>query len=119
MLLPVPEFRKEKYEGTAPSQRRFSIEHYFPDELLKENNMLGDEVVPGSQVYEIAGDKVSFANKTSSFDVKEFDNFKILFGKLFEILHIDILAPKIELLDTNNGLTITIHSNFQDESKNL
>ena len=44
MLLPVPQSRKEKYEGGAVNQRRFVIELYFKDDILKNEDMLGEEI---------------------------------------------------------------------------
>ena len=98
MLLPVPQSRKEKYEGVAVNQRRFVIELYFKDGILISENMLGEEIARNTGIYEItknSSKKIDFANKTASFLKEDFADFQILFDELLKLLSItgNILVP--------------------------
>lgn len=98
MLLPVPQSRKEKYEGGAVNQRRFVIELYFKDDILKKEDMLGEEIAQNTGIYEItqnSSKKIDFANKTASFPKEAFADFQILFDDLLKLLNItgNILVP--------------------------
>lgn len=85
ILLPVPPGR-EKFVTTGDiNQRYLSIEHYFSDTILNANDMAGPSIL-GTGVFEIAGDKVSFAEKTENFDANEFAAFGALFDRIETLL---------------------------------
>ncbi len=86
MLLPVPEERELFVTLDDTDQRYFVIEHYFSDEVLKKYNMYGRKILRTS-VFEIAGDKNNFSNKIKDLDVKEFENFKILFEEIENVFN--------------------------------
>lgn len=59
----------------------------FKDELLKKQENLGQKYLPGGASVNIfVGDKIKFSERTKTLDKSEFDNFKPLFKRLFEIL---------------------------------
>ncbi|MDO8790124.1 MAG: AAA family ATPase [Sulfuritalea sp.] len=86
LLLPAPESRKKYVNATKGSYCYLQIEHYFSDAILEAHNKKGLEVIEGTGVYEIQGDKAAFANTVTNFDAKEFDNFELLFCRLADIL---------------------------------
>lgn len=85
MLLPVPEERKVFVTEDNIIQRYFVIEHYFSDNILKEYNMYGENIL-GSCVFEIKGNKDRFSRKVNRLDAKEFSNFSILFSEINEVI---------------------------------
>lgn len=85
MLLPVPEERELFVTPNDMNQRYFSIEHYFSDEILREYNMCGNNILCTS-VFEIKGDKNKFSDEVEKLDAKEFANFKILFDEIENVI---------------------------------
>lgn len=86
MLLPVPVERQLFVTLDDTDQRYFAIEHYFSDEVLKEYNMYGRKILCTS-VFEISGDKNNFSKKINDLDVKEFENFRILFEEIEKVFN--------------------------------
>jgi predicted ATP-dependent endonuclease of OLD family len=80
LLLPVPDIRKE-FVTQNITQRYFVIEHYFPNEILEENNMKGDNILT-TTVFEISGDKTLFSVNINQIETKAFENFKLLFEEI-------------------------------------
>ena len=61
-------------------------EMLFKDELLRKCGVSQKKRFPGgSFVNMFVGDKIKFAQETKDFEISEFENFKPLFEKLFEI----------------------------------
>ena len=85
ILLPVPVGRETFVTASDAGQRYLSIEHYFNDAILISEGMKGSSIL-GTSVFEITGDKVGFANKSSSFSQSEFDSFTVLFARLASLL---------------------------------
>ena len=87
LLLPIPSNRKD-FVGSKITQRFLSIEHYFSDQILHSNNLKGDKVAHDSQIFTIKSKyKTNFANeKIDNFDPIEFENFKLLFEKINELI---------------------------------
>ena len=76
------------FEAVTPddaTQRYLVLEHYFSDNLLKQYNKYGKNILE-TEIFTISGDKNSFAAKVDSFDVLEFENFKVLFDKIEKLL---------------------------------
>ena len=116
MLLPVPVSRKEKYEGKVDLHRRFVIELYFADEILRENDMFGAEIAPNTEIYEISHaskKKIEFAELTAKFDKAIFVNFQILFDELLNLLNINLLVN--ENIPSDVSISIDIQSEFNDK----
>jgi 5S rRNA maturation endonuclease (ribonuclease M5) len=86
MLLPVPDIRKG-YVGQKMDHRFFVIEHYFSDDILKQNEMIGDNITPDSKLFRIKGNKIKFAENVSHLEKDYFDHFKVLFDKILEIIN--------------------------------
>lgn len=86
LLLPVPELRKI-FVTEIITQRYLEIEHYFNNNilekyLLKGNNILNTEVFCINNTL-----KTKFAHEIiESLDSSEFENFRILFDKIEEII---------------------------------
>jgi len=66
-------------------QRYLSIEHYFTDEVLREQAMKGSSIL-GSSVFEIQGDKMKFANSVVSLSPTAFSEFSALFKCIADIM---------------------------------
>lgn len=83
MLLPVPE-HLQNYIQTKETDNYFSIEHYFPKELLLENNMLKKTAIHDLfSINDSGGSKTSFAKKMAKVnDYKLFSGFIILFKEI-------------------------------------
>lgn len=65
------------------------IEHYFSDELLKQQNKLKKTAIEG--VFEIQGNKTAFAGEISKIhDIKTFINFIELFDRIDKISGIEM-----------------------------
>jgi hypothetical protein len=77
LLLPVPEFRKS-YAGIELGDKSIlSIELLFKDDKLKERCNLKDEYVAGIEIPRkvFGGEKVKFAERTSSFSKEDYFEF--------------------------------------------
>jgi len=85
VLLPIPLGRELFVTQGDINQRYLAIEHYFSDVILKANGIAGPNIL-GTGVFEIIGDKVSFAKKAASFDACEFTAFTDLFNRIQLIL---------------------------------
>lgn len=85
MLLPVPDNRKLFVTDDDIEQRYFVIEHYFSDEILKQCNMYGKRILDSS-VFKINNGKNRFSDDIKRLDSKEFENFRILFDRLEELV---------------------------------
>jgi len=85
LLLPVPASRSNFVTPDDATQRYLVLEHYFSDDLLKQYNKYGKNIL-GTEIFTIIGDKNSFATKVDFFGVLEFENFKILFEKIENLL---------------------------------
>lgn len=85
MLLPVPDNRKIFVTDYDINQRYFVIEHYFSDEVLKRYNMYGKRVLDSS-VFQVNNGKERFSDAINELDAKEFDNFRILFDRLEDLV---------------------------------
>ena len=70
----------------------FEMEHYFGEDLLRENSMLVESGIPG--IYQIAdsqGKKTSFAKKVKEWtDPKVFEHFLLLFKKIDELAGVKV-----------------------------
>ena len=85
MLLPVPDQRKLFVTDCDMLQRYFVIEHYFSDNVLRNNNMYGRNIL-GTSVFEVNNKKDAFANEIKGLDPIEFVNFEILFIEIDKLL---------------------------------
>lgn len=85
MLLPVPENRKLFVTDDDINQRYFVIEHYFSDEVLKNHKMYGKRILDSS-VFQVNNGKNKFSDEIKKLDSKEFENFRILFDRLEELV---------------------------------
>lgn len=85
VLLPVPEERNFFVTNSSLTQRYFVVEHYFSDEILEAKNMKGESIL-GTSVFEIKGNKNNFSEDCANFSPGEFNNFKLLFDKLNNLL---------------------------------
>lgn len=85
IILPIPnEDGYEGYEQEKQNLKYFAIEHYFPIEFLKENNMVNELPIPN--VYEIKEQKIDFANKVNNLlSIDVFKNFRYLFDEIDNI----------------------------------
>lgn len=83
MLLPIPE-KLQYYLQPNQTDNYFSIEHYFSEEYLNDNNMLKTTAIP--KIYSINdsnGAKMAFARKMAKInDYKLFNGFIILFKEI-------------------------------------
>lgn len=86
MLLPVPEERDLFVTDNDITQRYFAIEHYFSDKILKKYNMYGDNIL-NTCVFKINSKKDKFSDEVNELEAKEFQNFKLLFDRIEEILN--------------------------------
>jgi hypothetical protein len=86
--LPIPEYRRN-YSGSSMNHRFFVIEHYFSDEILRQNNMIGESIAPDSIIFRIngtSGKKDKFSNEISQLNISDFEHFKTLFNALNEMI---------------------------------
>lgn len=80
MLLPVPE-HMQNYIQEKQEDNYFAIEHYLPEDFLKNEGMLGQTAIPG--VFKIRGNKGDFAKKLKSINgVEVFQHFILLFKEI-------------------------------------
>lgn len=84
MLLPIVPGREEFVTTTNINHRYLEIEHYFNNDILSSNGLMGSGIL-GTNVFEICGDKMAFAESCESLNDHEFDNFRILFEHIQEI----------------------------------
>ncbi|NIY90503.1 ATP-dependent nuclease, partial [Vibrio campbellii] len=61
LTLPVPSHRTAFINEQSLNQRYIAIEHFFSDQVLESNNMKGESILPGSEVFEIIGNKNRFS----------------------------------------------------------
>jgi len=66
-------------------QRYFVIEHYFSNEVLQRNNMMGTSIL-GTEVFKVNNGKDKFSKSLKELESKEFEKFKILFELLEKII---------------------------------
>ena len=85
VLLPVPEFRKLFVTDDDITQRYFTIEHYFSDEVLRRFGMYGKNIL-GTSVFKVNNKKDKFADEIKELESIEFENFRILFNTLERLL---------------------------------
>jgi predicted ATP-binding protein involved in virulence len=85
ILLPTPEGRIDFVPELIP-HRLLSIEHYFSDAILASRGMKGAAIYPGASVFQILGNKVDFADRSSEMEAHEFAKFKLLFERISSIL---------------------------------
>ncbi len=83
ILLPVVVNRKD-FVTADINHRYLVIEHYFSDDLLSSSKMNGNKILT-TEIYEICGDKIKFAEKCRDFDDAEFEGFRMLFSRLSSI----------------------------------
>lgn len=78
--------RKNIASRVFETRSLLSIELLFEDSILKNNNNVSYELIPGGgQVPIFVGDKMKFAKQTNLFDIDAFVNFKKLFEKMYEL----------------------------------
>lgn len=86
MLLPVPNERKLFVTDDDMLQRYFVIEHYFSDDVLRNQKMYGKNILK-TEVFKINDKrKDEFSHKINDLDAKDFKNFEILFEEIKNIL---------------------------------
>ena len=86
VLLPVPDERKLFVTDDDITQRYFTIEHYFSDDILKRYKMYGNNIL-GTSVFKINNRKNEFAQEVNELEPKEFDKFKLLFDTIKDIFN--------------------------------
>jgi len=84
MLLPVPSERELFVTRDDINQRYFVIEHYFPNEVLREHGMYGSKIL-GTEVFNIIGNKTKFAEEIQKLEAEKFKGFSIFFKEIDEI----------------------------------
>ena len=87
IVLPVPGFRANYINPDSFTQRYFVIEHYFPDEILQLNNMMGESILPDVQIFEIKGDKNLFSQVVENLESDRFSNFTLLFETIEQLFN--------------------------------
>ncbi|RZL50780.1 MAG: NACHT domain-containing protein [Pedobacter sp.] len=85
LLLPIPnEDSFSPYKQDKQRNKYFAIEHYFPQNLLEEHNMVTASPIQG--IYEITGNKNSFAEYVLKLGKPEiFKEFEALFDAIDEV----------------------------------
>lgn len=85
ILLPIPEGEYyEPYHQEKQRNKYFAIEHYFPLDLLTQENIISPSAIPG--IMEITGSKASFAENILKLGSQEvFKEFSDLFKLIDEI----------------------------------
>ena len=86
LLLPVPPSRSNYVHPSKGSYCHLVIEHYFSDAILQAADKKGVEIIAGSGLFEIQGDKTAFANSVEKIEPEEFENFHLLFLRIADIL---------------------------------
>ncbi|MCE1169566.1 MAG: AAA family ATPase [Sphingobacteriia bacterium] len=87
IVLPVPGFRANYINPDSFTQRYFVIEHYFPDEILQLNTMIGESILPDVQIFEIKGDKNLFSRVVENLESDKFSNFTLLFETIEQLFN--------------------------------
>lgn len=91
VCLPVPG-EMEKYLQQKQELNFFELEHYFGEELLRENDMLVDSGLP--DIYQIAdtsGKKTAFAKRVKEWtEPSVFEHFLLLFKKIDELAGVSV-----------------------------
>lgn len=90
IVLPVPAFRLNYINPASLTQRYFVIEHYFSNDILEVNNMIGESILPGVEIYEVKGDKNSFSEYVEELNQSEFSNFQSLFNNILELFNNEV-----------------------------
>jgi len=84
MLLPIPHHMQRFIDCKEQSLNYFAIEHYFPKDYLKKNNMIRETKIPG--IYKIKDKKKAFSAKVIQEKKHElFEDFIYLFKTLDKI----------------------------------
>lgn len=89
LLLPVPErlksyVQKIKHENIANNY--FEIEHYLPEEFIKNSRCFEKKVILGQDLYVCCKDKkTDLWKELIELDKEKFSDFKILFKKIKEL----------------------------------
>ncbi|HFQ4956262.1 TPA: ATP-dependent endonuclease, partial [Vibrio vulnificus] len=86
LTLPVPSNRSDFINEQSLTQRYVAIEHFFSDDVLDSYNMKGESILPGSVVFEIIGNKNNFAQNCIDIDAAEFEQFRVLFDELSQLI---------------------------------
>ncbi|HEY9824304.1 MAG TPA: AAA family ATPase [Stenomitos sp.] len=81
ILLPVVSGREKFVTDSNINHRYLSIEHYFSNDVLFSNGLKGEAIL-GTDVFEICGDKITFAESCDSLDNREFERFRTLFAAI-------------------------------------
>lgn len=81
ILLPVPENREKFVTRASLTQRYLVIEHYFSDEVLEKYNLKGESIL-NTEVFEISGNKNTFASGCNNLSSDYFKSFIPLFDTL-------------------------------------
>ena len=91
LCIPIPG-EMDKYLQSKQEFNFFEMEHYFGEDLLRENNMLVETGIP--EIYQIAdttGKKTSFAKKIKEWtNPKVFEHFLLLFNKIDELAGVKV-----------------------------
>lgn len=91
LCIPIPG-EMDNYLQSKQEFNFFEMEHYFGEDLLRENSMLVESGIPG--IYQIAdsqGKKTSFAKKVKEWtDPKVFEHFLLLFKKIDELAGVKV-----------------------------
>ena len=89
MLIPVPH-ELQYYIQPSQVDNYFSIEHYFPLSLLKENNMIIETAIPN--IYKVTdGGKIDFAKKIAKIkNANLYKSFIIFFKEIDKLTGINI-----------------------------
>jgi hypothetical protein len=85
ILLPIPSGR-ESFVPDALSHRLLEIEHFFEDAVLDANGMKADPIYDGTTVFEIVGNKTTFAETVNSLPPSAFAGFETLFSRIATII---------------------------------
>lgn len=87
LVLPVPEFRQLFVNRRSCTHRYFVIEHYFSDSVLDRAGVKGEAIIEGVQIFEIKGNKNTFAEFVKDLPAQEFSNFNLLLNNLLQLFH--------------------------------
>ncbi len=85
IVLPVPDFRLNYINSESLTQRYFVIEHYFSNDILEVNNMIGESILPRVEIYEVKGDKNGFSEYVGELNANEFSNFSLIFNYIVNL----------------------------------
>lgn len=91
ICLPVPG-ELDKYLQTKQEFNFFELEHYFGEDLLRENDMLVESGIPGIfQIADTTGKKTSFAKKVKEWtEPAVFEHFLLLYKKIDELAGVKV-----------------------------